>query len=50
MIETFELQPEGARLLVTTKMKNGPGGRSMSFKRVYDRAEVASAEAAEDLG
>ena len=48
LIETFELQPEGARLIVTTKMKSG--GRSMSFKRVYDRAEVASAETAAELG
>ena len=38
MVETYELKAQGGRLFVTVKMEGGAGGRSMSFKRVYDRA------------
>lgn len=44
MTETWELVADGLQLFVKTKMKGSPGG-SMSFERVYDRADESVAAA-----
>ncbi len=42
VIETWEVVPNGSRLIVNLRLEGGPGPR-IELKRIYDRAPVAGA-------